>query len=169
MNIDHRNICVKYLRLLVQFLYKLDSQEGGEGNFLHARLSPDMFPLKVQAKVAASFALRACGQESCDALADPGERIESLEGLVSYLQEVIEFIEKSDPLESSEIEDKAGFKMIHMATSEYVGHFSLPNFFFHLSMVYAIARSQGLSVTKGDFDGLHEYPMGFSWEADADQ
>src|SRR5690606_34871633 len=169
MNIDYSNIYVKYLKLLIRLLHKLESQDGGDKNFLNARLSPDMFPLKVQVKVAASFALRVCCQESFDALADPGERIESLEGLVSYVQDVIGFIETSNSLESNEIEDKAGFQSIRMATPEYLGHFSLPNFFFHLSMVYAIAKNQGYSITKGDFDGLHEYPTGFSWEADADQ
>lgn len=168
MNIDYSNIYVKYLKLLIRLLHKLESQEDGDQNFLNARLSPDMFPLKVQVKVAASFALRASCQDHNGALADPGERVESVAGLVNYLQDVIKFIEKSNPYEGNEIEDKAGLKTIRMNPQEYIYHFSLPNFFFHLSMVYAIAKSHGLSVTKGDFDGLHEYPMGFNWETDAD-
>jgi hypothetical protein len=52
-----------------------------------------------------------------------------------------------------------------MPASEYVSSFVLPNFFFHISMVYAIAKNNGVSVSKGDFDGIHQYPKGFSWEA----
>ena len=168
MDIDYRNIYVKYLRLLIQLLYKLRDQESDEKKFLNARITPDMFPLKVQAKVAASFALRGCCRESGENFADPGTRIDSVAGLVGYLQDVVGLVEKSPSPEPNEVEDKAGFKMVRMAAPEYLGHFSLPNFFFHLSMVYAIAKSQGLSVTKGDFDGLHEYPEGFSWETDGD-
>jgi hypothetical protein len=52
-----------------------------------------------------------------------------------------------------------------MPASEYVSSFVLPNFFFHISMVYAIAKNNGVSVSKGDYDGIHQYPKGFSWEA----
>jgi hypothetical protein len=31
-------------------------------------------------------------------------------------------------------------------------------------MVYAIARVSGIPLTKGDFDGIHTYPTGFSFE-----
>jgi|SRR5690554_401076 len=168
MNIDHHEIFVRYLKLLNQLLANLNSQAESEKELLNARLSPDMFPLKIQVKVAASFALRASCRDPNDALADLGEKIESVDGLVSYVQDVIKFIEKSNPYEENEVEDKAGFKTIRMNSQEYIYHFSLPNFFFHLSMVYAIAKNHGLSVTKGDFDGLHEYPAGFSWEADAE-
>lgn len=39
------------------------------------------------------------------------------------------------------------------------------NFFFHYSMVYAIARQAGVPVGKADFDGYHLYPHGFSFGA----
>jgi hypothetical protein len=35
--------------------------------------------------------------------------------------------------------------------------YALPNFFFHLSMVYALLRQQGLPLSKADFDGWHVY------------
>ncbi|MGV7210836.1 DUF1993 family protein [Oxalobacteraceae bacterium A2-2] len=39
----------------------------------------------------------------------------------------------------------------------------LPNFHFHLSMAYAIARQQGVALGKPDYDGYHAYPPGFSF------
>ena len=38
-----------------------------------------------------------------------------------------------------------------MSAEEYVREFSLPNFYFHLSMAYAILRMKGLDIGKGDF------------------
>ena len=61
------------------------------------------------------------------------------------------------------IHDKAGMKDISLPQSEYVFQFGLPNFYFHLSMVYAIAKANGVSLSKGDFDGIHQYPAGFSF------
>ena len=41
--------------------------------------------------------------------------------------------------------------------------YALPNFFFHYSMVYAIARQAGVEIGKSDFDGYHDYPVGFTF------
>lgn len=165
MNDHYKKIYASYLRLLAKLIMNLDEQANGNNGFLNARLSDDMFPLKVQAKVAASFAIRACTSGIGSAGPDPGERVNNAHGLISYLNEVAEFVEKSDQPHLESVDDKAGFKSVTMETEDYINLFSLPNFFFHLSMVYAIAKNQGFQVTKGDFDGIHEYPEGFSWEA----
>lgn len=164
MSVHPRNVYTSYLRLLVKLIVKLEEQAGGDNSFLDARLSPDMFPLKVQAKVAASFALRACAPGIITEISDPGSKIDTPYGLISYISEVAEFVENSELLSTEKVEDRAGLKDICMGNEDYVNLFSLPNFFFHLSMIYAIAKNQGFCVTKGDFDGIHEYPKGFSWE-----
>lgn len=165
MSICYRTVYASYLRLLAKFIAKLDEQAGGDATFLSARLSADMFPLKVQAKVAASFALRACASRISRTVPDPESSIDTARELIRYITEVAELVDHSEPPSAEKVDDKAGFKIINMKTEEYVNLFSLPNFFFHLSMVYAIAKNQGFNVTKGDFDGIHEYPEGFSWEA----
>ena len=38
-----------------------------------------------------------------------------------------------------------------MTTEGYVREFSLPNFYFHLSIAYAILRMKGLEIGKADF------------------
>jgi hypothetical protein len=39
----------------------------------------------------------------------------------------------------------------------FLQQYALCYFFFHLSMVYALLRQQGLPLSKGDFDGWHVY------------
>jgi hypothetical protein len=164
MNIDHRQIYIQYLDLLVKLLLKLGDQAGGDERFLTARLADDMFPLNVQARIAAHFALRACCPEPDRVLGGLEGDIQSLDGLTRLIREAVAAVEGSEPYAPAEIEDKAGFKALRMSGDEYVGRFNLPNCFFHIAMVYAIARNQGFALTKGDFDGIHEYPEGFSWE-----
>ncbi|MCG7587734.1 DUF1993 family protein [Photobacterium sp. OFAV2-7] len=50
-----------------------------------------------------------------------------------------------------------------MSQSEFIHQYILPNFYFHISMVYAIAKSKGVVLSKADFDGIHSYPSGFSF------
>lgn len=52
------------------------------------------------------------------------------------------------------IEDMAGLAQISMKTEEFLSRFSFPNFYFHIAMAYAVARSNGVPLTKGAFDGL---------------
>lgn len=164
MGFQYGNIYANYLRILADLIAKIEEQAGGDGSFMDARLSEDMFPLKVQAKVAVSFALRACSSDISSSIPDPGNKADTPQGLIDYIGEVAELVETSCRLSAGEVKDKAGFKDVCMESGAYINLFSLPNFFFHLSMVYAIAKNQGFFVTKGDFDGIHEYPKGFSWE-----
>jgi hypothetical protein len=62
------------------------------------------------------------------------------------------------------IDDKAGFAELVLPANEFLYQYAMPNFFFHLSMVYAIAKQSGLCLSKADFDGYHIYPAGFSFE-----
>src|SRR5690606_10006035 len=81
--------------------------------------------------------------------------IEHLEGITT---------EKWETGRDTRFQDQAGFTKVSLPEFEYLQLYTLPNFFFHLSMVYAIARKQGIAVSKGDFDGYHSYPDGFSFE-----
>lgn len=46
---------------------------------------------------------------------------------------------------------------------QFIHHDILSNFFFHISMAYAIAKVQGEPVSNADFAGYHAYPPGFSF------
>jgi hypothetical protein len=57
----------------------------------------------------------------------------------------------------------AGFAGLALPGPEFLQLYALPNFFFHYSMVYAIARQAGAPIGKADFDGYHAYPPGFEF------
>lgn len=164
MNINYRKVYIKYLGLLAELITNLDSQAGETAQFMQARISADMFPLHVQAKVAVSFAMRACLPQSPAASQALEHNTDTVSGLIRHIRQASELIADSVLITPEEMQDKAGFRDIHMSAPEYVTEFALPNFFFHISMVYAIAKQHGFNLTKGDFDGIHQYPEGFSWE-----
>lgn len=87
--------------------------------------------------------------------------------LKAQLRDTVEYLNSLDALENSlevVIKDMAGPASVSMNAGDFLVRFAYPNFYFHLSMVYAIARFKGVKLTKGDFDGLHQYPPGFSFE-----
>ena len=159
--------CLQLKRLLA-LVERLERHDSDDATILSARLTDDMLPLSAQVQIASNFALRACCNVAGESIPEFVEDMGSFPGAKQYVCRAIEHIKKLDPSEPIEkelnIADDAGLKKIELPASRYVSEFALPNFFFHLSMVYATAKSNGVSVTKGDFDGIHSYPEGFSWE-----
>lgn len=157
-----------YLKCLEGMLLKIESYKSECGNVFNARLYKDMFPLLQQAKVAIGFALRTCcplaGKEIVtfkeDAMTIDAVRKE-LSATIAFIDEIP--IESFKGYERREIETVAGFASHKMPGDEYYQLYALPNFMFHLSMIYAIARSKGVPLGKADFDGYHQYPERFSF------
>jgi hypothetical protein len=123
-----------------------------------ARLFPDMHPLTRQVQIA------------CDTAKGAGARLAQLEipkhpdteatfpELKARIAKTLEFLKSITPAqvqgaESREIEIKFPNGAWKFTGISYVTDFALPNFYFHVSMVYALLRSNGVDVGKGDFLG----------------
>lgn len=159
---------VNHLELLSKFLRKIEVYVNSDTSILNARLIDDMLPLFAQVEIAASFTLRTtCPIADVGVVSFPQEN-KSFLGLQAMLRETVNYLVKLDdtPHDLSDcfITDMAGPIEVRLPAFDFINNFSFPNFFFHLSMVYAIARVSGIPLTKGDFDGIHKYPTGFSFE-----
>ncbi len=167
MKNKHIQIFIEYLRLLSGLLKKVEAHVGGDDSILHERLSPDMFPLCVQVEIVASFALRSCCPIAGVEVRSYVRAVKSFANLRAQLEDTVNCIASLDDEQSNlevVIEDMAGPAPVSMKAEDFLLRFAYPNFYFHLGIVYAIARSRGAPLTKGDFDGLHQYPPGFSFE-----
>jgi hypothetical protein len=159
------------LAQLYAMLGKIGAADAG-GEVLDARLHQDMLPFAQHVRASANFALRGC----CPLAGVPvvsfnGEEI-SYAALEWQIVETMRFIADlpagaCDGPPQRICRDRAGFAELALPADEYLNLYILPNFYFHLSMVYAIARSRGVAIGKGDFDGYHVYAPGFSWEKPA--
>jgi hypothetical protein len=126
-----------------------------EEEMLDWRLAEDMFPLRRQAQIVCNFAqqwpARAAGLSVPEGLKEAPTMAELLEGIAdakSYLQ----------GLESSQFEGRdevpltmnLGSIAPTMPLGQWVAGFATTNFYFHLSIAYAILRSRGVALTKPD-------------------
>jgi uncharacterized protein len=126
---------------------------------LQSRLYPDMFPLVRQVQIASDQAKngisRLAGVEpprhednetTIDQLRD------RLARTLSYLKSIDQ--KKIDGAADHDITFPLGpSNEGHMKGADYLNHFVLPNFYFHLSAAYAILRHCGVDIGKRDFLG----------------
>ena len=124
--------------------------------YLTARLAPDMLPLPTQIQIAcdaAKFCVARLAGVEAPAFADDETTLDELRQRVrktiDYLQSVpAAQIDGSDAREIS-VPRRAG--PLLMKGEMYLKHFVLPNFFFHVTTVYALLRHNGVSLGKSDF------------------
>ena len=126
---------------------------------LNTRLFPDMFTFTRQVQIA------------CDQAKNGGARLAGVEApkfedneksfaeLKTRIAKTIAYVktldaQKIDASADREITFPLGpVKKGHMKGAEYLDHFVLPNFYFHLSTAYGILRHCGVEVGKLDFLG----------------
>ncbi len=129
----------------------------------HARLQEDMFDLLGQVRTLGFLALRATFPLAAREVPQLGALNEREAG--TWLEQIAQTINQIPANEFDEsllISHRAGFADLEQPAWDYLNEFALPNLWFHLTMIYAILRLKGVPLSKGDFDGLHEYPEGFS-------
>lgn len=122
------------------------------------RLFPDMLPLARQIHIATDnakgFPARMAGQQP--------PRYEDTETtfaeLIARIDRTIAFLETFKPGDIDGKEDKVvSFKLgpteVTFNGLDYLTTFLLPNFYFHVSMTYAILRHNGVELGKRDYLG----------------
>ncbi len=162
-------ILSRYLQRLDGLLALAEAQmrDGGlsEREVLEARLVEDMFPLAQQVRSACGFAFRTVfplmGREVPEMSGEQGSLAE-LRLLTRETRRTLqELLADAFETDAASVTGEAGFTSLTLPPREYALHYAMPNFFFHLSMTYAVLRFLGVPVGKPDFDGYHVYPPGF--------
>jgi hypothetical protein len=130
---------------------------------LAARLAPDMLPFAAQVAIAGHFTLRACFPLAGEAVPPYGEFAADPSGLLARLERAEQLLRGLAPdrfagADTRVIEDRAGEATVVLPALEFLQHYALPNFFFHLTTAYAILRNQDVAIGKEAFDGFHSYP-----------
>jgi uncharacterized protein len=131
------------------------AQGMDEAEFLERRLWPDMFPFKKQVQIACDNAklgtARLSGMEAPkmdDAEATFAELLARIDQTLAFLDAVPEAsfagaAERQVTLSYVPGKYLTGF--------DYTRTYLIPNFFFHTVTAYAIARTAGVPVGKGDY------------------
>jgi hypothetical protein len=129
-----------------------------EATIMDARLAPDMKPFPDQIRMA-SFSARSCVARLTD---QPWPKTDDAEATLTELKETvalsIAFVEGVEAAafaggETRRIELRFPGVELNFEGEGYLTSFALPNFYFHVSMAYAILRHAGVPLGKRDFLG----------------
>jgi len=126
---------------------------------LNTRLFPDMFALTRQV------------QSACDQAKNGGARLAGIDPpryddnektiaeLKVRIAKTVAFVKTLDTKKVDESADREitfplGPKKGHMKGADYLNHFVVPNFYFHVTTAYDILRHCGVELGKRDFIGV---------------
>ena len=134
---------------------------------LAQRPGPRMLPAGRQMATAVQFTLRVAfklaGQR-------PPELRDGMDeaGLVARIAAARELLTGLAPedfagAERRTIRTHAGFAQLDLDGETFLYGFGLPNVYFHQAMAHVALKQAGVPLGKADFDGLHDYPEGFSF------
>jgi hypothetical protein len=125
---------------------------------LQSRLYPDMLPLVRQVQIATDGAKAGGARLAGVATPSYPDTESSFDEVRARIDQTIAFL---DGLDAAQI-DEAGSRIIsftvakrprRMTVTDYVTAWMLPNFYFHVTMAFAILRHNGVEVGKVDFLG----------------
>ena len=125
---------------------------------IQARLYPDMFPLARQVQISCGQALRGAARLSGaepTSVEDKANSFDDLKALIAKTLELLKSVDakKMEGMEDREITFPIGDRKMTLKGSDYLLHFSMPNFYFHVTTAYDILRNNGLEIGKADFMG----------------
>jgi hypothetical protein len=154
-----------YERSLNAFLGVLDKAEEhalarkfDPASYLTIKLSPDMFPLARQIQSfcnhAKNSSFRLAGQQP-PVKEDKETTIAELRERIHATLVMLKSIgpEAMEGGETREIVIPAGASKFKADGADYLLHFAMPNFYFHLTTAYDILRAGGVEIGKRNFIG----------------
>ncbi|MEM1051722.1 MAG: DUF1993 domain-containing protein [Pseudomonadota bacterium] len=158
MNLYDQSVATYRSRLdtLSGLLIKAETHPDGDA-LLAAKLAEDMHPLATQIRFVTNIpgeALDRLGVRSFTSSDADLVSFAAAKELVAQTKALLDSVTLGDlPSPETRIEFAIGDGAFNFGLSaeEYVREFSLPNFYFHLAIGYAILRMRGLEIGKADF------------------
>jgi hypothetical protein len=123
-----------------------------------ARLFPDMYPLTRQVQIACDTAKGAAARLAGIEVPKHEDTEVTLAELKARIAKTVDFLKSVTPAQLKDAESRAieikfpngSWKFTGIA---YLTDFVLPNFYFHVSIAYALLRKNGVEIGKMDFLG----------------
>jgi uncharacterized protein len=135
-----------------------DARKIDPSVLINDRLAPDMLPFSRQVQIACDTALRGGARLAGAEIVPMPDTETSFADLKARIGKTVDFLkalkpEQIDGQEERPIAMKVSGNDIPFTGQSLLLGFSLPNFFFHITMAYAILRHNGLAIGKGDYIG----------------
>jgi hypothetical protein len=131
-------------------------EAGMADRVLAEQLTEDMFPLELQFRVALNQVLLALNQVGGKTVPLEETPYQSLAEVRERIAAVRSRIDQADPKEWAEPDAAVDLMLPNgvrflMSSEEDIRDWIMPNFYFHVTMAYALLRKAGLAVGKMDF------------------
>lgn len=133
------------------------AQEIGMPNdVLNVKLTQDMFALELQFRVALNQVLLALNQVGGKTVPLEEVAYRSLTEVRQRIAAVRSHIDKADPEDWASADAVVDLTLPNgvrfvMSSEEDIRDWIMPNFYFHVTMAYALLRNAGLPIGKMDF------------------
>jgi uncharacterized protein len=126
--------------------------------FLNARLAPDMHSLTRQIQIASDAAKGGIARLAGVDVPSLPDTETSFAELQARIKKTVDFVKSVTPAQIDGSEDKKitlkfPGQEVTFPGQVFLLNFTLPNFFFHVTMAYAILRHNGVALGKMDFLG----------------
>ena len=154
-----------FVRMLNNLLAWLDKAQAhaearkfDPNNYLGLRLAPDMLPFARQIQIASDAAKGCVGRLAGVELPKWEDTEASLDDLRARVKKTIDYVQSFDAAqidgtEAKEIVLQMRAGEVRFTGENYLKHFALPNFYFHVTTAYALLRHAGVEVGKRDYLG----------------
>ncbi len=124
---------------------------------LQSRLAPDQYALVRQIQAACDAAKTAAARLTGEEPPKHPDTEQTLDEIRTRIQTCLTYVQSKKPEQFAGAESKLVplpfMPGKGILGADYVHELSLPNFYFHVSMAYAILRHNGVNLGKTDFIG----------------
>jgi hypothetical protein len=154
-------IFVTMLGNLLRWLDKAEqhaaSRKFDSANYLGLRLAPDMLPFTKQIQIASDSAKGAMARLAGQDVPSWPDTEATVDELRARVRKTIDYVQSFEPAQidgsegrSISIPRRAG-EPLQFDGERFLREFALPNFFFHVTTVYALLRHAGVEIGKADY------------------
>ena len=153
----------RQLGALLSWLDKAEAHAAARkfdpANYLQLRLAPDMLPFVSQIRIAGDTAKGCAARLAGQEIPKFEDNEASLVELRERVRRTLDYLESvpASAIDGSEAREivlpMRNRDPIRFTGETYLRHWALPNFFFHVSMAYALLRHAGVELGKADFLG----------------
>ncbi|MBL7542297.1 MAG: DUF1993 domain-containing protein [Bdellovibrionaceae bacterium] len=128
-----------------------------ENLFLQSKLAADMFPLIKQVQISCDIVKASCARLTGTTPPAFADDEKTMVELFSRIDKTLDYVKTfaTNDFKGYETQKVSFFwnPGKHITGHEYVISYAIPNFYFHVSAAYAILRSNGVHLGKGDYLG----------------
>ncbi|HEY0684137.1 MAG TPA: DUF1993 domain-containing protein [Steroidobacter sp.] len=126
--------------------------------FVSMRLYPDMLPLNRQVQIASDAAKGAAARLSGTEPPKFEDTETTMPELLARVNKTIDYLQSFKPEQfggddSRTVTIKTPRATLNFKAADFVRHWALPNFFFHVTTTYALLRHGGVEIGKTDYLG----------------